>query len=168
MPFAINGVISISTGNRPNELKAKRDRVEWYSPRYYFIPLAMLYTSLLVLVPLAFVVLRRFFRNGETHGTPYPPGPKKKFIIGNLLDLPAAYPWVAYKKLGETYGMPDSGSIIDIFLHDTQTSVIGDLISMQALGQTTIIINSEKVAIDLLEKRSRIYSSRPFITMLDM
>lgn len=39
---------------------------------------------------------------------------------------------------------------------------------MQALGQNIVVINSEKVAIDLLEKRSHIYSSRPYFTMLDM
>jgi hypothetical protein len=36
---------------------------------------------------------------------------------------------------------------------------------MNILGQPTIIINSPKLAVDMLNKKSAIYSSRPHLTM---
>jgi hypothetical protein len=42
---------------------------------------------------------------------------------------------------------------------------LGDLIQLTVLGQPTIIINSPKLATDILSKKSAIYSSRPHLTM---
>jgi hypothetical protein len=39
----------------------------------------------------------------------------------------------------------------------------GDLIFARMLDQEVIIINSQHVAEDLLDKRSRIYSDRPYL-----
>ncbi|KAI0754765.1 cytochrome P450 [Daedaleopsis nitida] len=50
----------------------------------------------------------------------------------------------------------------------TETTVIAMIISLSAMGQCLIVINDPKVAIDLLEKRSSIYSSRPKSTMVDL
>lgn len=41
---------------------------------------------------------------------------------------------------------------------------VGPISSVSALGTTMIIVNDLKIALDLLEKRSSIYSSRPTIT----
>ena len=41
----------------------------------------------------------------------------------------------------------------------------GDLIYMDVMGQAIVVINSLKIATDLLEKRSTIYSDRPDIAM---
>jgi hypothetical protein len=41
----------------------------------------------------------------------------------------------------------------------------GDLIQLNVLGQSTIIINSPQLATDILSKKSAIYSSRPHLTM---
>ncbi len=35
---------------------------------------------------------------------PYPPGPKRLPIIGNLLDMPSNSEWVVYKKWSDQYG----------------------------------------------------------------
>lgn len=43
------------------------------------------------------------------------------------------------------------------------SGVVGEIVSCQLLGQTYIIINSERVAKVLLEQRSNIYSDRPVI-----
>lgn len=77
------------------------------------MPLTMLNTSLLILVPFVFVALRRLFRYGNAHGAPYPPGPKKKFLVGNLLDLPTGQPWLTYTKLAKVHGIPNSFFIIE-------------------------------------------------------
>ena len=36
---------------------------------------------------------------------------------------------------------------------------------MKSLGQHMLVINSQKIAIDLLDKRSLIYADRPFLPM---
>jgi hypothetical protein len=37
----------------------------------------------------------------------------------------------------------------------------GEMMYVSALGQGVLVINSQRVAVDLLEKRSNIYSDRP-------
>ena len=37
----------------------------------------------------------------------------------------------------------------------------GDMIYMTALGQPILILNTQKIAADLLERRSSIYADRP-------
>ena len=76
---------------------------------------------------------------------PYPPGPRPYPLIGNLLDLPTTYPWLAYDNWAKTYG---------------------DIVHIQALGQHFIILGSIEAVNDLLERRSAIYSDRPRIPML--
>jgi hypothetical protein len=44
---------------------------------------------------------------------PYPPGPSGFPLIGNLLDMPTEYEWLAFKKYAEQYGKT-LFSIIDI------------------------------------------------------
>ena len=41
--------------------------------------------------------------------------------------------------------------------------VTGDIYMVQVLQQNIIVINSEKIAKDLLDRRSRIYSDRPYL-----
>jgi hypothetical protein len=36
---------------------------------------------------------------------PYPPGPKRLPIIGNLFSMPSQEAWVTYKKWSEKFGM---------------------------------------------------------------
>ncbi|OJI97944.1 hypothetical protein ASPVEDRAFT_37406 [Aspergillus versicolor CBS 583.65] len=73
---------------------------------------------------------------------PLPPGPPPRPIIGNLADLPSPgqQDWVHWLKLKDTYG---------------------PISSITVLGQTIVIINDARIAFDLLDKRSNIYSSRP-------
>lgn len=41
----------------------------------------------------------------------------------------------------------------------------GDIVSISVLGQRLIIINSAKTAVEMLDKKSRIYSDRPVMQM---
>jgi hypothetical protein len=43
--------------------------------------------------------------------------------------------------------------------------IIGDLMSITLLGQPMVIINSAAIASDMLDKKSGIYSDRPFLMM---
>ncbi|RAL13463.1 cytochrome P450 [Aspergillus homomorphus CBS 101889] len=73
---------------------------------------------------------------------PLPPGPPRKPIIGNLNDLPrpGQKDWLHWLKHKELYG---------------------PISSLSVFGQTIIILNEARHAVDLLEKRSAIHSSRP-------
>ncbi|KAF7375498.1 putative monooxygenase [Mycena sanguinolenta] len=74
----------------------------------------------------------------------FPPGPRRWPLIGSVLAFPRAYQWVTFSKWAKTYG---------------------NIVYVNALGEPLFIINSAKVAIDLLDKRSSIYSDRPSFPM---
>ncbi|KAF7375449.1 putative monooxygenase [Mycena sanguinolenta] len=76
--------------------------------------------------------------------TNVPPGPRRWPLIGSVLEMLRAYQWVTFSKWAETYG---------------------NIVYVDALGQPLFIINSAKIARDLLDKRSSIYSDRPSLTM---
>ena len=51
----------------------------------------------------------------------------------------------------------------NIFL-DLIAIMIGPISSITVLGQKIIIVNDVKIALDLMDKRSSIYSNRPILT----
>ncbi|KAL5532092.1 hypothetical protein ACEPAF_5656 [Sanghuangporus sanghuang] len=75
---------------------------------------------------------------------PLPPGPKPKPIIGNLLDIPKPdeKEWIHWAKHKELYG---------------------PISSVTVFGQTIVILNDLQIAIDLLDKKSSIFSERPVL-----
>ncbi|KAH7910607.1 cytochrome P450 [Hygrophoropsis aurantiaca] len=75
-------------------------------------------------------------------GPPLPPGPPPTPIVGNVRGINASTPWITYTDWAATYG---------------------DLVYSRFFNQDIIIINSEEVAQDLLDRRSHIYSDRPVI-----
>lgn len=83
-----------------------------------------------------YVLLRR----KQRRPFPYPPGPKSLPLIGNLRDVPFKYQWFTYEKWGREIG--------------------SDIVHAELLGIHVVVLNSEKAATDLLEKRSSIYSDR--------
>ncbi|KAF4617908.1 hypothetical protein D9613_005902 [Agrocybe pediades] len=94
---------------------------------------------------LVFSLLKSFFLRRRL---PYPPGPpEKSWLSGNLSDIPTDKPWVTYTNWKDTYG---------------------DIIHLRVYGQHTIILNSLDVAKELMEQRPKIYSDRPYFTMVDL
>ncbi|KAJ7445117.1 cytochrome P450 [Mycena latifolia] len=89
----------------------------------------------------AALCVRYFFRGRRP---PLPPGPPGLPIIGNFFDLPTHSPWLTFAGMGEKWG---------------------DITSIRVLGKTMIIVNSLKVAEDLLESKGANFSDRPVIQM---
>ncbi|KAL4266770.1 cytochrome P450 family protein [Pleurotus pulmonarius] len=78
---------------------------------------------------------------------PLPPGPKGYPVIGNLFDMPFEQQWVKYREWAKRYN--------------------SDIIHLRVLGNSIVVLNSQKAANDLLSVRSRLYSDRSVSTMIN-
>lgn len=78
---------------------------------------------------------------------PLPPGPKKLPIIGNMLDMPKSFGWLTY--------------------HNWCKKFNSDIIHLDVLGTSIIVLDTAEAAAELLEKRSSMYSGRPRLPMVD-
>ncbi|KAI0771958.1 cytochrome P450 [Trametes elegans] len=95
------------------------------------------HASLLLILVAAIIAIHRLLYKRRLGRLP--PGPRGWPLVGNILDMPSSYPWITFAHWAERWG---------------------DIISVTLLGQTMVILNSPQHAIDLLEKKSSIYSSR--------
>lgn len=115
-----------------------------------------------VLCILAVVV----FRGHKTRlrRTRLPPGPSPLPIVGNLLDIPREFSAKAYQPLVDMYGactvFPGRLGRADMGL--------GDVVYLDAVKQSIVILSTYAVASELLDKRSAKYSERPSSVMLSL
>ncbi|RAK95668.1 cytochrome P450 [Aspergillus ibericus CBS 121593] len=102
----------------------------------------------LVVGLLALYVLKAFLTPKKA-SAPLPPGPPPKPIIGNLHDLPppGSKDWEHWATHKELYG---------------------PISSVTVFGQTIIILNDPEMALELLEKRSALHSSRPQLPIAEL
>ncbi|EIW86004.1 cytochrome P450 [Coniophora puteana RWD-64-598 SS2] len=78
-------------------------------------------------------------QRGKRSVAPLPPGPNGLPLIGNSLEIDGRKPQLTFSKWGRLYG---------------------DIVHCRVWGYDTIIVNSDKIARDLLETRSSIYSDK--------
>ncbi|KAG2018325.1 cytochrome P450 [Coprinopsis cinerea AmutBmut pab1-1] len=90
-------------------------------------------------------LLLAYAKSRRSSRPPKPPGPKGYPIIGNLFDIPQRRVWEGYKELSEKYG---------------------DMVYVEAFGQSILVVSSLKRVKDLFDKRQNIYSDRPCTPML--
>ena len=110
------------------------------------------------------VVFRDRRRRG---GLPYPPGPPRLPIIGNLLDVPKDAPWSAYADMSKKYGRRKHSPTT--FSSKLKTRLQGsDIICLQVFSEAIVVLNSVSAIKDLLEKRGKTYSDRPSWTIGEM
>ncbi|KAH9033933.1 cytochrome P450 [Lactarius hengduanensis] len=94
---------------------------------------------LLVATPLVCFVLWLIARLAQRAFRNLPPGPKGLPLIGDIQHA-SDYDWLASSQRRDDFG---------------------ELMYLSVFGQGILVINSQRVAVDLLEKRSNIYSDRP-------
>ncbi|EIW84441.1 cytochrome P450 [Coniophora puteana RWD-64-598 SS2] len=99
---------------------------------------AILTSAALVIAALVVATIR-LRRNLQKSSSCLPPGPPPLQLIGNAHQIDPAHPWVTFADWRGVYG---------------------DIVYTRVLGRDIIVINTEKKAEDLLDKRSRNYSDR--------
>ncbi|KIL55975.1 hypothetical protein M378DRAFT_550290 [Amanita muscaria Koide BX008] len=101
------------------------------------------------LLALAAVVSYRFLRAKQTAQTaPYPPGPLPKPIIGNALDIPLKKTWMKYIEWSKQLN--------------------NNIIHLTAMNTHIVVLNSLDDIVELMERKSANYSSRPSLTLFKL
>lgn len=108
---------------------------------------------------LLYVILRITLSQRVRYSFPLPPGPKPLPLIGNALDFPDSHEGRFWAKHENLYGTLKFRPFI--FAQTYINFCAGPISSVTSLGSTFIILNDQKIAVDLLDKRSMHYSSRP-------
>ncbi|KAI6035508.1 cytochrome P450 [Pisolithus orientalis] len=75
---------------------------------------------------------------------PFPPGPKPLPLLGNILDMPSVKPWLTFSDWASKFG---------------------DISHLEIFGQHIVVLNSAKTAVEMLDRKSSIYSDRPVLPM---
>jgi hypothetical protein len=95
---------------------------------------------------------------------PLPPGPPAEPILGHFRKIPALSPEHKYIEWGRQYCKPSTTSESCTrreALTNNPRIKASDILYLNVLGRPIIVINSAKVAHDLLDKRGANYASRP-------
>ena len=121
---------------------------------------------LLVIVAVLVKFISRYFSSSARfRGLSLPPGPPRTWIIGNLLQMPKDDFVTQVVKWAREYGEPNR---IRANGQSLITAEQGPIYYIQLPNKKFVFLNSAKVAFDLLESKSAIYSDRPRQQMTEM
>ncbi|RPD54777.1 CyP450 monooxygenase [Lentinus tigrinus ALCF2SS1-6] len=110
--------------------------------------MAALSTTDLAVVALCLFVLAIVWRHqSRLRRSRFPPGPPPLPVLGNILDIPREYSATAYRSLFDKYG---------------------DIVYLDAVKQSIIVLGTYAAASELLEKRSAKYANRPSLIMVGL
>ncbi|KAI1782834.1 cytochrome P450 [Ganoderma leucocontextum] len=105
----------------------------------------------LVLLVVALVIvlyLRSIARwRARTCGRPLPPGPNRLPIVGNMFNMPRSRQWLGYRDLSRE---------------------LGDVLYLQVLGQSIVVLGSAEAIFEYLDKRSANTSDRVQSPMIEL
>ncbi|KAJ3479151.1 hypothetical protein NLI96_g9266 [Meripilus lineatus] len=111
---------------------------------------------------LCCLLVYALFKSRRRRGMlPFPPGPPGEPLIGHLRIFPRKH--TTYLEWRKQYGMALIYRFPSSNLHP-----LGDIIYLNVIGKPIIILNTEEAANDLLQKKGKIYSERPYMPMQDM
>ncbi|KAH9917465.1 cytochrome P450 [Fomitopsis serialis] len=101
----------------------------------------LVYIVYLVLAGLLFGIAVALHRRPGS----VPPGPTGWPFIGNILDLRTPQPWITFAEWSARWG---------------------NIMQIDLLGQPLVIVGSHKTAVDMLERKTSMYSDRPRLTFM--
>jgi cytochrome P450 len=117
--------------------------------------------SYILFLPLVLVVIFKFGWNKRNKPQyHYPPGPKGHWLLGNAPELPKKNPGLKFAEWGRKYGdMYGSDIVCCLSSFHLLTS---QRFSISMGQQRWVVLNRHSVTEELLDKRGRLYISRPY------
>jgi hypothetical protein len=86
-----------------------------------------------------------------------PPGPRGLPLLGSALQL-RSQQWLTFMEWKQQFGWTRSALAA---VWNSLITSLGDVFYVNAAGQPIIVLNTQKTAADLLDRRAGIYSDRP-------
>ena len=101
----------------------------------------------------------------RSRGRPFPPGPPRLPIIGNMFNIPGDRAWRDFQGLTAQYGGSNSPRQRSKSL---TPPILGDIIHFQILGKSTVVLGSPQIIQEYLEKRAGNTSDRVQTPVFDL
>jgi len=114
----------------------------------------------LCLVGVGVYLVKQIFT--KKNPAPYPPGPPGWPLVGNISDMPQVKPWLTFAEWGKKYGK----CLLSCQNLAFQLRATGDISHIELMGQHIIVVNSLKTTLEMLDKKSSVYSDRPLLPMV--